>query len=227
MVRVRSFARSSRRRRSTSPSRRPRKWSGATAGECSAMPLSRSRPCASSTPTPTSRPAGSCPRTRYRSRREGPRRSRRPARGAALHRDRRRRPGSGRLVLDASRPSAPTLSTALDGKGMSMERIAAAIGHAGTVTGGANDVANNLDGPGESLARFVGGGTGEVRIVMGPARTSGAALDAGGGAITSTRQGQSGPATNPYTETAVRSCASRCATASRPRSGRPPTRRRR
>ena len=35
---------------------------------------------------------------------------------------------SGRLVLDASRPKAPTLALALDGKGISMERIAAATG---------------------------------------------------------------------------------------------------
>ena len=94
-------------------------------------------------------------------------------------------PVSGRLVLDASRPKAPTLAVALDGKGISMERVAAATGNAGTVTGGATDVAIQLDGPGESLARFVGGANGEVRIVMGPARASGAALDAGGGAITS------------------------------------------
>ena len=66
-----------------------------------------------------------------------------------------------------------------------MERIAAATGNAGTVTGGATDVAIHLDGPGESVARFVGGANGEVRVVMGPARASGAALDAGGGAITS------------------------------------------
>jgi hypothetical protein len=51
------------------------------------------------------------------------------------------------------------------------------------VTGGSTDLAINLDGPGESAARFVGGANGEVRIVMGPARASGAALDAGGGAI--------------------------------------------
>ncbi|HTO50502.1 MAG TPA: AsmA family protein [Burkholderiales bacterium] len=94
-------------------------------------------------------------------------------------------PVSGRVVLDASRPNAPTLAVALDGKGISMERIAAATGHAGTVSGGATDVAINLGGPGESLARFVGGGNGEVRIVVGAARASGAALDAGGGAITS------------------------------------------
>jgi len=94
-------------------------------------------------------------------------------------------PLSGRLVLDASRPKAPTLAVALDGKGISMERVAAATGNAGAVTGGATDLALHLDGPGESLARFVGGGNGEVRIVMGPARASGAALDAGGGAISS------------------------------------------
>jgi uncharacterized protein involved in outer membrane biogenesis len=92
---------------------------------------------------------------------------------------------SGRLVLDASRPKAPTLALALDGKGISMERIAAATANAGSVTGGATDIAIHLDGPGESAARFVGGANGEVRVVMGPARASGAALDAGGGAISS------------------------------------------
>ncbi len=110
-------------------------------------------------------------------------------------------PVSGRLVLDASRPKAPTLAVALDGKGISMERIAAAAGNAGTVTGGATDVAIHLDGPGESAARFVGGANGEVRIVMGPARTSGAALDAGGGAITSILD-KANPLrrTDPYTD---------------------------
>ena len=93
-------------------------------------------------------------------------------------------PVSGRAVLDASRPKAPTLAIALDGKNVSMERVATALGHPGTVTGGSTELAINLDGPGESAARFVGGANGEVRIVIGPARTSGAALDAGGGAIT-------------------------------------------
>jgi uncharacterized protein involved in outer membrane biogenesis len=110
-------------------------------------------------------------------------------------------PASGRLVLDASRPKAPTLALALDGKGISMERIAAATGNAGSVTGGATDVAILLDGPGESLARFVGGANGEVRVVMGPARASGAALDAGGGAITSILD-KANPfrRTDPYTD---------------------------
>jgi hypothetical protein len=92
---------------------------------------------------------------------------------------------SGRLALDAARSKAPTLAIALEGKGISMERIATALGHPGTVTGGSTELAINLDGPGESAARFVGGANGEVRIVIGPARASGAALDAGGGAISS------------------------------------------
>jgi uncharacterized protein involved in outer membrane biogenesis len=110
-------------------------------------------------------------------------------------------PVSGRLVLDASRPKAPTLALAVDGKGISMERIAAATGNAGTVTGGPTDVAIHLDGPGESAARFVGGANGEVRIVMGPARASGAALDAGGGAISSILD-KANPLrrTDPYTD---------------------------
>ena len=110
-------------------------------------------------------------------------------------------PVTGRLVLDASRPKAPTLAIALDGRGISMERIAAATGNAGTVTGGATDLAIHLDGPGESAARFVGGANGELRFVMGPARASGAALDAGGGAITSILD-KANPLrrTDPYTD---------------------------
>jgi len=110
-------------------------------------------------------------------------------------------PVSGRLTLDASRPKAPTLSLALDGKGVSMERVAGATGNAGSVTGGSTDLALHLDGPGESLARFVGGGNGELRIVMGPARASGAALDAGGGAISSILD-KANPfrRTDPYTD---------------------------
>ncbi len=110
-------------------------------------------------------------------------------------------PVSGWLVVDASKPKAPTLAVKLDGKGISAERIAAATGHAGSVTGGSTDLAVALDGPGESIARFAGGANGEVRFVMGPARVSGAALDAGGGAITSILD-KTNPfrRTDPYTE---------------------------
>jgi hypothetical protein len=50
-------------------------------------------------------------------------------------------PVSGRVALDASKPKAPTLAVKLDGKDISAERIAAATGHAGTVTGGATELA--------------------------------------------------------------------------------------
>ena len=108
---------------------------------------------------------------------------------------------SGRLVLDTSKPKAQTLAVALDGKGISAERLAAAMGHAGSVTGGAMDLAIQIGGPGESLARFAGGANGEVRVVMGPARMSGAVLDAGGGAITSLLD-KANPfrRTDPYTD---------------------------
>jgi uncharacterized protein involved in outer membrane biogenesis len=58
------------------------------------------------------------------------------------------------------------------------------MGHAGSVSGGSIDLALSLAGPGESVARFMGGANGEIRASMGPARTSGAALDFGGDVLT-------------------------------------------
>ena len=91
---------------------------------------------------------------------------------------------SGRVLLDASRPNAPTLSVQLDGKGINLEKVATAVGAAGTVVGGLTEVALNLSGPGESLHRFMGWSRGEVRLVVGPGQLSGTALDAGGDALT-------------------------------------------
>lgn len=92
---------------------------------------------------------------------------------------------AGRILLDAAHPTAPLLAVNVDGKGISAEKVAAALGHPGTVSGGNTDVSLRLTGPGESLARFVGWGNGELLAVVGPAKASGAALDAGGGALTS------------------------------------------
>lgn len=92
---------------------------------------------------------------------------------------------SGRVQLDASKPAAPSLAVNLGGKAISLERLAAALGHGGTVAGGLTDVALELAGPADSLHRFVGWGNGELRISVGELRASGAALDAGGGALTS------------------------------------------
>jgi uncharacterized protein involved in outer membrane biogenesis len=91
---------------------------------------------------------------------------------------------AGRATLDAPRARPATLAINVDGKGISAEKLAAATGHAGAITGGSTDVALNLAGPGDSLARFMGGANGEVRFVMGQARTSGAALDFGGDVLT-------------------------------------------
>lgn len=90
---------------------------------------------------------------------------------------------TGRATLEA-RATAPTLALNVQGKGISGEQVAAAMGHAGAVSGGSIDLALNLAGPGESVARFMGGANGEVLATMGPARTSGAALDFGGDVLT-------------------------------------------
>jgi uncharacterized protein involved in outer membrane biogenesis len=91
---------------------------------------------------------------------------------------------AGRATLDAARGRAPTLALNVDGKGISAEQVATAMGHAGTVSGGATDIAIALAGPGDSTARFMAGANGEARLVAGPARTSGAALNFGGDVLT-------------------------------------------
>jgi uncharacterized protein involved in outer membrane biogenesis len=90
----------------------------------------------------------------------------------------------GRASLDAARAKAPALGLNVEGKGISAEKVAGAMGHAGSVSGGSIDLALSLAGPGESVARFMGGANGEIRASMGPARTSGAALDFGGDVLT-------------------------------------------
>ena len=90
----------------------------------------------------------------------------------------------GRATLDGARGKAATLALNIEGKGISGEKVAAAMGHAGAISGGSTDLALNLAGPGESVARFMGGANGEIRATMGPARTSGAGLDFGGDVLT-------------------------------------------
>ncbi len=91
---------------------------------------------------------------------------------------------AGQATLDAARPKAPTLALGVEGKGISGEKLAAATGRAGSISGGNIDLALHLAGPGESVARFMGGANGEIRATMGPARASGAALDFGGDVLT-------------------------------------------
>jgi hypothetical protein len=86
-------------------------------------------------------------------------------------------------VLDAAKIKSPTLAVNLDGHGIDLSKLAAAVGQARVTSGGSTDVAVNLSGPGGSLHRFAGGANGELRVVIGPARMKGGALDAGGGGV--------------------------------------------
>jgi AsmA family protein len=110
-------------------------------------------------------------------------------------------PLSGRVLLNASLPSNPTLTASVDGKRISLEKVATALGHGGAVSGGSTDLTVQLTGPGESLHRFLGWGNGEVRVSIGSARLSGVGLDALGGALTSILD-KVNPLrrTDPYTE---------------------------
>ncbi len=105
--------------------------------------------------------------------------------------------GGGKIDADLDlaavddKPAA--LSVKFNGKGISGEKLAAAMGYAGTIVGGDTDVAIHLDGPGTSLAHFMGGANGEMRLVMGPGVFKGAALNWGGDALT-----QLADLVNPY-----------------------------
>ena len=89
----------------------------------------------------------------------------------------------GHAVLDAAKIKSPTLAVNLDSHGIELSKLAAAVGQARVSSGGSTDVAVNLSGPGGSLHRFAGGANGELRVVIGPARMTGGALDAGVGVL--------------------------------------------
>ena len=88
------------------------------------------------------------------------------------------------LTLAATGKKTPHLKIKANGKNISGEKLAAAMGYAGSISGGSTDVTINLSGPGTSMARFMGGANGEARLVMGPAVFQGKALDWGGDALT-------------------------------------------
>ena len=88
------------------------------------------------------------------------------------------------LKLTAADKKSPSLVIKADGKNISGEKLAAAMGYAGSISGGRTDIAINLSGPGTSLASFMGGANGEARLVMGPGVFQGKALDWGGDTLT-------------------------------------------
>lgn len=91
---------------------------------------------------------------------------------------------SGRATLDATQGKAPRLAVSLEGKGISLEELATELGRAKQITGGRTNLAINLSGAGPSLHRLMTGASGEVRVVIGPARLSDSLLDVGGDALT-------------------------------------------
>ena len=91
---------------------------------------------------------------------------------------------AGKAVVDAAPGRAPALSARLEGNGISLERLAAEAGYGHAVSGGRADLKVDISGSGNSLRRFMSGLNGEVRLISGPARLSGAAFDLGGDLLT-------------------------------------------
>jgi len=91
---------------------------------------------------------------------------------------------SADLTLGAADNKPPSLVIKAEGKNISGEKLAAAMGYADSISGGSTDIAVNLAGPGKSLAHFMGGAGGEARLVMGPGVFRGKALDWGGDTLT-------------------------------------------
>jgi len=91
---------------------------------------------------------------------------------------------AGKAEVDAAPGRTPLLSARLEGNGISLERLAAEAGYEHAVSGGRADLSVRISGSGSSVQRFMSGLNGEVRLVSGPARLSGAALDLGDDVLT-------------------------------------------
>ncbi|HEY7363421.1 MAG TPA: AsmA family protein [Methylomirabilota bacterium] len=91
---------------------------------------------------------------------------------------------TGKVALTAPPSGAPRLQTKIDGAGIRLEELAAATGRAGQISGGETSVAVDLTGAGGSLRRLAATASGNVRIVVGPARLAATALDVGGDTLT-------------------------------------------
>jgi uncharacterized protein involved in outer membrane biogenesis len=90
----------------------------------------------------------------------------------------------GTLSVDATPGRASAIAIDATAKNVQLGPIFAALGRKQTVTGGSTDARVALRGPGDSVRRFMGASNGEIRLVSGPSRITGLALDAGGDALT-------------------------------------------
>jgi uncharacterized protein involved in outer membrane biogenesis len=86
---------------------------------------------------------------------------------------------AGKAEVDGAPGRTPLVAARLVGSGISLERLAASAGYGHTVSGGRADLNVDISGSGSSVQRLMSGLNGEVRLVSGPARLSGAALDLG------------------------------------------------
>lgn len=89
---------------------------------------------------------------------------------------------SGQATLDTTQGKTPRLAVKLEGKGISLEELATEAGWAKLISGGRTDLAIDLSGSGHSLHRLMAGASGEMRVVIGPARLSDNLRDVGGDA---------------------------------------------
>ena len=87
---------------------------------------------------------------------------------------------TGHMTLDDMQGKAPRLAVKLEGKGVSLEELAGAVGRAKQISGGRADLAIDLSGSGQSLHGLMAGANGDIRIAIGPARLSNNLRDVGG-----------------------------------------------
>jgi uncharacterized protein involved in outer membrane biogenesis len=91
---------------------------------------------------------------------------------------------TGKVALDAPPGATPHVQARLDAAGIRLDELAAASGRPGQISGGETSVAVALTATGGSLRRLAATSSGDVRIVVGPARLAAAALDGGGDTLT-------------------------------------------
>ena len=86
---------------------------------------------------------------------------------------------SGTADVDATPGRTPTVSAKLEGGDISLERLAADLGHPQSVAGGRADLSVSLSGSGASVRSIMSTLDGELRLSSGPAKLTALALPPG------------------------------------------------
>lgn len=90
---------------------------------------------------------------------------------------------NGWAKLEAKPGKLPGISFGLEGKGISLEELAADAGQAKQISGGRTDLSVNLASSGKSLHELMAGANGNIKVVVGPAKLADGTLDIGGDAL--------------------------------------------